>query len=219
MKKRLFYVLAALPVAAVIVIFGIHLLQENEDPIASKEGRETQTAERFIRVDPKTDDKKLSQLFEEMGIVQMDDPVPIPVEIQLTDLKGKSVSFSEFKGKILFVNFWATWCPPCREEMPSMEKLHARLKQKDFIMLAVDLMEPASKVEAFFQEFKLTFMALLDSNGEIGSLFGIRSIPTTLIMDKNGMIIGIAVGPRDWAGKKSIALFEYLIDREVELNS
>ena len=216
MKKYL-YVLVVLTVAVIVVIFGIHLFRENKDPIASEERREPQTPQSFIRADSKTDDKKLSQLFEEMGIAQMDDPVPIPVEIRLTDLKGKSVSFYEFKGKILFVNFWATWCPPCREEMPSMEKLHARLKQKDFVMLAVDLMEPASKVEAFFQEFKLTFMALLDSNGEVGSLFGIRSIPTTLILDKNGMIIGIAVGPRDWVGKKSIALFEYLIDREEEL--
>ena len=216
MKKHL-YVLIVLPVAAVVVIFGIHLLREDKDPVASEMVTETQTPVGDIQADSKTDDKNLSQLFEEMGIVQLDEPVPIPVEVQLTDLKGRSVSFSEFKGKILFVNFWATWCPPCREEMPSMEKLHARLKQKDFVILAVDLMEPASKVEAFFQEFKLTFMALLDSNGEVGSLFGIRSIPTTLILDKNGMIIGIAVGPRDWVGKKSIALFEYLIDREEEL--
>jgi thiol-disulfide isomerase/thioredoxin len=218
MKKRL-YALIVLPVAAVVVIFGIHLLREDKDPVASEMVSETQTPEEFIRADSKTDDKNLSQLFEEMGIVLLDEPVPIPVEVRLTDLKGRSVSFSEFKGKILFVNFWATWCPPCREEMPSMEKLHTRLKHKDFVILAVDLMEPASKVEAFFQEFKLTFMALLDSNGEVGSLFGIRSIPTTLILDKNGMIIGIAVGPRDWASKKSIALFEYLIDREVELTS
>ena len=218
MKKHL-YVLIVLPVAAVVVIFGIHLLREDKDPVASEMVTETQTPVGDIQADSKTDDKNLSQLFEEMGIVQLDEPVPIPVEVQLTDLKGRSVSFSEFKGKILFVNFWATWCPPCREEMPSMEKLHARLKQKDFVILAVDLMEPASKVEAFFQEFKLTFMALLDSNGEVGSLFGIRSIPTTLILDKNGMIIGIAVGPRDWASKKSITLFESLIDQEVELTS
>ena len=218
MKKRL-YVLIVLPVAAVVVIFGIHLFRENKNPVAQEMGGETQKTEGFIRADSTTGDKNLSRLFEEMGIAQMDDPVPIPVEVRLTKLNGKSVSMSEFKGKILFVNFWATWCPPCREEMPSMEKLHVRLKQKDFVMLAVDLMEPASKVEAFFQEFKLTFMALLDSNGEVGSLFGIRSIPTTLILDKNGMIIGIAVGPRDWASKKSIALFEYLIDREEELAS
>ena len=202
MKKHL-YVLIVLPVAAVVVIFGIHLLREDKDPVASEMVTETQTPVGDIQADSKTDDKNLSQLFEEMGIVQLDEPVPIPVEVQLTDLKGRSVSFSEFKGKILFVNFWATWCPPCREEMPSMEKLHARLKQKDFVILAVDLMEPASKVEAFFQEFKLTFMALLDSNGEVGSLFGIRSIPTTLILDKNGMIIGIAVGPRDWDSDRS----------------
>ena len=216
MKKRL-YILIVVPVVFVVVIFGIHLLRENKAPAASEKERAAQVPEGFIRTDTKTDDKKLSRLFDQMDIVQMDDPVPIPVEVQLTDLNGKSVRFSDFKGKILFVNFWATWCPPCREEMPSMEKLHTRLKQRDFVMVAVDLMEPASKVEDFFKELKLTFMALLDSNGEVGTLFGIRSIPTTLILDKKGMIIGVAVGPRDWAGKKSIALFEYLIDREEEL--
>ena len=218
MKKR-HYVLMVLPVAVIFVIFGIHLFRENKAPIASDKGSEIQTPKAFILADSTPGDKNLSRLFEEMGIAQMDDPVPIPVEVRLSDLNGKSVSLSEFKGKILFVNFWATWCPPCREEMPSMENLHARLKQKDFVMVAVDLMEPASKVEAFFQDFKLTFMPLLDSNGEVGSLFGIRSIPTTLILDKNGMIIGIAVGPRDWASKKSITLFESLIDQEVELTS
>ena len=216
MKKR-HYVLIVLPVAVIVVILGFHLLREDKDPVAVGKGFETQRPERLIRAETKTDDKTLPRLFEEMGIVQMDEPIPIPIDVQLPDLNAKPVSFSEFKGKIVFVNFWATWCPPCREEMPAMEKLHTRLKNKDFVMVAVDLMEPASKVEAFFQEFKLTFMALLDTNGEVGSLFGIRSIPTTLILDKNGMIIGIAVGPRDWDSKKSIALFEYLIDREEEL--
>jgi thiol-disulfide isomerase/thioredoxin len=218
MKKRL-YALIILPVAAIVVLLGVHLLREDKDPVAAGRGRETQRPEGLIRADVENNDKTLSQLFEEMGIVRMDEPVPIPVDIQLPDLNAKQVSFSEFKGKIVFVNFWATWCPPCREEMPSMEKLYTRLKHKDFVMVAVDLMEPASKVEAFFEEFKLTFMALLDTNGEVGSLFGISSIPTTLILDKNGMIIGIAVGPRDWAGKKSIALFEYLIDWEEEPTS
>lgn len=217
MKKR-HYMFIILPVSAIIIILAILLLRKTEDPVLSERMEAAPNSGGLTQVDTVTEDNTLSRLFEEMGVVQMD-PVALPIDVTLPDLNGRQVSLSDFKGKILFVNFWATWCPPCREEMPSMEKLHAQLKHKAFVMVAIDLQEPASAVKEFFKEFKLTFMALLDASGEIGLLFGIRSIPTTLVLDKNGMIIGVAVGPRNWAGKKSIALFEYLIDQEVELLS
>ena len=218
MKKRV-YILISLLVIALLIIVTVYALREPKDPVLSGKGGEPQTSEELTRVGTKTEDKTLSRLFEEMGVVQMDEPVPIPVEVTLPDLSGRQVSLSDFKGKILFVNFWATWCPPCREEMPSMQKLHTRLKDKDFLIVAIDLQESAEPVKKFLNEYELTFMTLLDSKGETGPLFGINSIPTTLIMDKNGMIIGVAIGPRDWASKKSIALFEHLIAQEVELSS
>ncbi len=217
MKKRV-YVLIIVPFALLCIMLAFYLLREPEGPIPSERIGEAQREEGLTRVETKPEDKVSARFFEEMGVVQME-PVAVPADVTLPDLNGRPVSLSDLKGKILFVNFWATWCPPCREEMPSMEKLHTRLKQKDFVMVAIDMQEPASKVDAFFKEFKLTFMTLLDSDGEVGLLFGIRSIPTTLILDKNGMVIGVAAGARDWASKKSIALFEHLIDQEVELSS
>ena len=217
MKKRL-YILISLLVVVLLIVITIYGLREPKDPITSEKMGKTQTSEGLTQVGSKTEDKTLSRLFEEMGVVQIE-PIAVPVEVTLPDMNGRQVSLSDFKGKILFVNFWATWCPPCREEMPSMQKLHARLKEKDFLMVAIDLQESAAPVKKFLNEYELTFMTLLDSKGETGPLFGINSIPTTLIMDKNGMIIGVAMGPRDWASKKSIALFEYLIAQEVELSS
>ena len=217
MKKRL-YILISLLVVVLLIVITIYGLREPKDPITSEKMGKTQTSEGLTQVGSKTEDKTLSRLFEEMGVVQIE-PIAVPVEVTLPDLSGRQVSLSDFKGKILFVNFWATWCPPCREEMPSMQKLHARLKDKDFLMVAIDLQESAEPVKKFLNEYELTFMTLLDSKGETGPLFGINSIPTTLIMDKNGMIIGVAMGPRDWASKKSIALFEHLIAQEVELSS
>jgi thiol-disulfide isomerase/thioredoxin len=217
MKKRL-YILISLLVVVLLSVITIYGLREPKDPITSEKMGKTQTSEGLTQVGSKTEDKTLSRLFEEMGVVQIE-PIAVPVEVTLPDLSGRQVSLSDFKGKILFVNFWATWCPPCREEMPSMQKLHARLKDKDFLMVAIDLQESAEPVKKFLNEYELTFMTLLDSKGETGPLFGINSIPTTLIMDKNGMIIGVAMGPRDWASKKSIALFEHLIAQEVELSS
>jgi len=217
MKKSL-YVLISLFVVVLLIIVTAYVLREPKGSVPSATGVEAPSEAGIPPQKTQVVDKKSVRFFEEMGITQLD-PVPIPVEVTLQDLNGKQVSLSDLQGKVLFLNFWATWCPPCREEMPAMQKLHNRLKDKDFLMVAIDLQEPASQVKKYLKEYQFTFMSLLDSKAEVGLLFGIRSIPTTLILDKQGMIIGAAVGPRDWASKKSIALFEHLIDQEVEISS
>jgi len=161
----------------------------------------------------KTDRRGMDRLFSIVGVIKVP-PAKDPVRINLKDMNGKNISLSDFKGKIVFLNFWTTWCPTCRIEMPSMEKLHQKLKNKDFAMVTINLQESASQVKSFFEEFKLTFTALLDPTGEIGALFGIRAIPTTYILDKTGKIIGMVNGPREWDSKASITLFENLIDND-----
>ena len=217
MKKSL-YVLISLLVVVLLIIVTVYVLRGPKGSVPSATGVEAPMEAGIPPIKTQVVDKKSVRFFEEMGITQLD-PVPIPVEVTLQDLNGKQVSLSDLEGKVLFLNFWATWCPPCREEMPAMQKLHNRLKDKDFLMVAIDLQEPASQVKKYLKEYQFTFMSLLDSKGEMGLLFGIRSIPTTLILDKQGMIIGAAIGARDWASKKSIALFEHLIDQEVEISS
>lgn len=162
----------------------------------------------------KTDSREMDRLFSIMGVINVP-PTNDPVRINLKDIKGKNISLSDFKGKIVFLNFWTTWCPTCRIEVPSMEKLHQKFKNKDFAMVTVNLRESASKVKAFFKKFKLTFTALLDSTGLVAASFGIRSIPTTYILDKTGRIIGKVNGPREWDSKAAIALFENLMDKDV----
>jgi peroxiredoxin len=162
-----------------------------------------------------TADPKTERLFREMGIIEVPHITP-PVDFSLMDINGQQFTLSEFKGKIVFLNFWTTWCPECRIEMPSMEKLHRMLNGQDFAMIAVNLQEPALRVKNFIKKYQLTFTALLDTKGEIGPRFGIRAIPATFILDKNGGIIGKALGSRYWDGKKSIALFEHLINRVVQ---
>jgi peroxiredoxin len=157
---------------------------------------------------------KTDRLFRDMGIIRVPRIAP-PVEISLLDIQGKKVTLSDFKGKIVFLNFWTTWCPECRIEMPLMEKLHKRLKDKDFAMVAVNLKEPAIRVKNFFSEHQLTFTALLDSKGKIGARFGVRAVPTTFILDKEGGIIGKVFGSRKWNSQKSIALFEHLINNTI----
>jgi len=170
----------------------------------------------FLQIDlfAKTENQELERLFSNMGVLPIP-PDSDPLEIRLSDPTGRPISLSEFRGKIVFINFWTTWCLACVIEMPSMQKLHQKFKDKDFVMVAINLQESASRVEQFYKEHKLTFTTLLDITGDVGAGLGIRSIPTTFILDKNGRIIGKALGPREWEGKKSIALFEYLTDSTV----
>jgi len=170
----------------------------------------------FLPIDlfAKTENQELERLFSDIGILQIS-PDSDPLEIRLSDLTGRPVSLLEFRGKIVFINFWTTWCLACVIEMPSMEKLHQRFKDKDFVMVAINLQESAERVKQFYKEHQLTFTTLLDITGDVGAALSINAIPTTFILDKNGRIIGKALGPREWESKKSIALFEYLTDSYV----
>ena len=161
--------------------------------------------------------KELDRLVDNIGILKIPH-VPRPVEIQLKDVYGNTVRLSDLRGKVVFLNFWATWCAACVVEMPSMEKLHGRLKDKDFVMVAINVQESDTQVKAFFEKMKLSFTALLDSNGEVATGFSINALPTTFVLDKEGRIVGAAIGPREWDSRASIALFEYLIESNPKMS-
>lgn len=126
-----------------------------------------------------------------------------PPAFILPDLSGKPVSLADHKGKTIFLNFWAVRCPPCREEMPSMQKLHEKLGGKDLIILAVALDEEGkAKVKPFIEKGGYTFKILLDPEGRVASKYNVWNIPTTFIIDKKGKVVRRVVGPRDWATEK-----------------
>ena len=160
----------------------------------------------------KTDSNQLERLYKDMGVLKLPRNED-PLEFRLEDISGNQVNLADFKGKIIFLNFWTTWCPTCRVEMPSMEKLHQKFKKKDFAMVTVNIQESAVQVKNFFKKYQLTFAALLDATGEVAFGLSIGSIPTTFILDKNGLPIGSILGPREWDSKKSIALFDHLIEK------
>ena len=154
---------------------------------------------------------EIDRLMGELGIIQVPHIAP-PVDFSLFDLKSKKITLSDLIGKIVFLNFWTTWCWECRVEMPLMQELYDRFKDEDFTMVAINLNEPKSVVKKFLEKNKLTFTVLLDSDGELGIPFGIRGIPTTYILDREGAIIVKVFGSRQWNGRKSISLFEYLLN-------
>jgi thiol-disulfide isomerase/thioredoxin len=117
------------------------------------------------------------------------------IDFKLKDLKGNDVSLSDFKGKKVFLNFWATWCPPCRKEMPEMEAYYQKIKDSDVVMLVVNLGENKSTVENFIKDNKYNFPVLLDTDNKAAVDYRIASIPTSFFIDKDGNIIFRHIGP------------------------
>ena len=191
-KKWLFKFMSLCFIGVAVAGIGIYLFSRGFGATASSQNRGS------------------DHLFNNIGIVQIPH-ISQAIEIQLEDVFGNTVRLSDFRGKIVFLNFWASWCPTCVAEMPSMEKLHRRLKDRDFVMIAVNLQESNAQVKAFLAKFKLTFLTLLDSSGEVGSGFAVHALPTTFVIGKDGRMIGKAKGPREWDSKNSIAFFEHLI--------
>lgn len=131
----------------------------------------------------------------------------------LPDMKGEKVSLADFKGQVVILNFWATWCPPCRHEMPEFNKMDAELKKSgEAVLLAVNLTdgrrETKSKVAQFLESNKYDFRVLLDSEGEAADIFSIRGIPTTIVIDRDGVmreqIVGATTRDRVMSVVKSI---------------
>jgi peroxiredoxin len=139
--------------------------------------------------------------------------LPAP-DFSYPGLDGKVVSLSDFRGKVVFLNIWATWCPPCREEMPSMEKLYKELSGEAFEILAVSIDALGAKVVApFMKEYKLSFPALLDPQGTVQQLYGTTGLPESFIIDKEGIIAEKIIGARNWATPEVIRYFRNLIQK------
>jgi peroxiredoxin len=137
---------------------------------------------------------------------------PAP-DFALQDLNGRRYRLADLRGKIVFLNLWATWCPPCRMEMPSMERLHRRLQGTDFIMLAVSEDEDGSAaVRPFVDETGLTFPVLLDRDGSLPGRYGVTGYPETFIIDRAGRVIQHTIGPEDWGTEEVYRYFLKLLD-------
>lgn len=116
------------------------------------------------------------------------------IDFKLKDLDGNEVSLSSLKGKKVFLNFWATWCPPCKAEMPEIEKLYQETKDSDLVILAVDIGENLNTVKPFINENKYNFKVLLDYDQSVASQYNIASIPTSYFIDADGNIVSTHIG-------------------------
>lgn len=133
-------------------------------------------------------------------------------DFTVAGLTGPPLRLNDFKGKVVFLNFWATWCPPCKEEMPSMERLYQRFKDQGFVVLAISIdAEGAQVVTPFVKEHKLTYPIGLDPKMELALKYEVRGLPTSFLVNKKGNLAALAVGPRQWDSEAAHALIEFLL--------
>jgi len=145
----------------------------------------------------------------ERGVIQVGDEAP---NFTLRDLTGNAMSLSQLRGKVVLLNFWATWCGPCRVEMPAMEQLYRTLPRKEFEILAVSTDPQGAAVTRPFQrEMGFTFPILHDSEYRVGLTYGARTIPITFMVDRRGIVRQKIFGARDWDSPEARDLIHELM--------
>ncbi len=123
---------------------------------------------------------------------------PQAPEFELKDMDGNLKTLAYYSGKPVIINFWATWCPPCRAELPSMNRGWEKIKDEDIAMLAINVGEDEDTVFAFMGNYPIEFDLLLDRTGDIVNHWPVKGLPTTFVLDPQGRIIYRAIGGREW---------------------
>lgn len=151
------------------------------------------------------------ELVQQAGLAAFGPGVPA-ADFTLMTPDGTALRLEEQRGHVVVLNFWATWCAPCRLEMPLFQKLHQELQQRPLRVWAIAVHEGRDKVAPFLAEQGLTFTALLDPQGEVSGLYAVRGLPATMLIDCAGKIVGHATGVREWTSEVFRALLDHLFE-------
>jgi peroxiredoxin len=175
------------------------------DSVQTGEAAQAEDGTAEVPMDP------IQEQLYSLGFQIPKEPFEAP-DFTLSTLEGKEAALSDYDGDIIFLNFWATWCPPCRQEMPSMQTLYEQMGGRPFTMLAVNLQEEKETVEQFITENGYTFPVLLDTSAQVGgAMYGVQSIPTTYIISKEGEILARLVGTREWDTEQIVSIFKEML--------
>ncbi len=132
-------------------------------------------------------------------------------EFTLSGPEGRAVSLREFRGRVVLLNFWATWCVPCREEIPAMQALARDLGPRGLVVLAVNYEEDPETVQAFVRDTGLTLPVLLDRDGAVARRYRVAGLPTSVFVDRRGAVAGSVIGFRDWGAPPAQAYVRGLL--------
>ncbi|MDZ7593898.1 MAG: TlpA disulfide reductase family protein [Thiobacillus sp.] len=135
---------------------------------------------------------------------------PAP-ELKAQDLTGATRTLADYRGKVVLLNFWASWCPPCLREMPSMERLRLQMKGRPLAIVALDSAETPEEVNAFLSKMKLGFPILLDPDGSNTRRWKVFALPTTFLLDAQGRVRYVLTGPTEWDEGEALELIESLL--------
>jgi len=139
---------------------------------------------------------------------------PAAPDFSLAGPDGKKLSLKDFHGKLVLLNFWATWCEPCRREMPTMVRLHEEFKSKGFEIVAVNVKDKRSDALTFIKSMKMNFPVMMDPEGEAGLLYGAFGMPITYLIDDKGMVMARLLGDADWYSPQARGLIRALLERK-----
>lgn len=177
-----------LGLALTLVIFGGNLFGGQNEPAAEPEGSILQQVPAFEPAEVNVNTLPTGGGPLEIGSLAYD--------FALNDVAGNPIQLSDFTGQPVIINFWATWCGPCRVEMPELEAAYQKYQADGLVILALDQQEPAEDVALFFEELGLSFTAVLDNEGTISELYGVANVlPTTFFINRSGEVTAIHRGP------------------------
>jgi thiol-disulfide isomerase/thioredoxin len=141
-------------------------------------------------------------------VTRLEPPGAAPT-FHLADLQGRQVQLEDYRGRVVVLNFWATWCGPCRDEIPAMQLLSKELGARGLTVLALNYQEVPAAVTTFVERYGLTFPVLLDRQGAVGERYRVTALPATYFVDRKGALVGAALGYREWGAP---AARSYLAD-------
>src|SRR5688572_27019950 len=139
---------------------------------------------------------------------------PAAPDFTLATPDGRKLSLKDFRGKVVFLNFWATWCPSCRTEMPDMDKLYREFKGKGFEVVAVNVKDKRDDALKFVSSMKLTYPIMLDPEGEVGLLYGAWGMPATYLIDRKGVVQARLWGPAEWYSARARKMIAQMIEQK-----
>ena len=191
---------------ALVATTGIAVAAMNRTPSPAPDATVVTTVASSATVQPPArDTAAIDRAMKDLDLIR-------PARQKLADdfalktAEGPTLKLSEQRGKVVLVNFWATWCPPCKEEMPAMQRLHERYHKDGFVLLAISVDADPRVVRPYVAEHRFTFPVVLDSKMEVANAYGVRALPASFIIDRDGTLAAMAIGPRHWDGAASRAL-------------
>lgn len=143
------------------------------------------------------------------GLTRLAD-APLAPDFSLLDIDGAVYRLSDYRGRVVIVNFWATWCPPCREEMPSMQRAWEQLRAEGILMFGINVGEDEDTIFQFTADYPVDFPLLMDSDSSVTGMWPVRGLPTTFVIDPAGRLVYQAIGSREWDDPALLALVRAL---------